>query len=131
MCYVASICTCTRFLNFHIPIVILDSAKEEMKEAELSEITMPPNGVRADPVYIRREKEQPPSLAAQKHPHGTAPSNGVHPSTGAPRAMTYGNDNSSVNRQSRVQGIRPDPIPGNKINPFYFALQATLSIFYR
>ena len=63
-------------------------------------------------VIYFREKQSPPSLLAQKHPHGTSPGQGTHPHTGQPRPYTLGNDNSSVNRQSRVQTTRPDPIPG-------------------
>ena len=66
-------------------------------------------------LFVCREKQSPPSLNAQKHPHGTSPSKDTHPHTGQPRPFTYGNDNSSVNRQSRVQTTRPDPIPGMQV----------------
>lgn len=62
--------------------------------------------------FVYREKQSPPSLNPQKHPHGTSPGKDTHPHTGQARPLTYGNDNSSVNRQSRVQSTRPDPIPG-------------------
>ena len=83
-----------------------------MKEPELTKVSIPENGSKIDPIYIRRVKDEAPGLVAQKHPHGTPPSNPVHSATGAPRPKTYGNDNSSVNRQSRAQAVRPDPIPG-------------------
>lgn len=63
-------------------------------------------------IFCFREKQSPPSLLAQKHPHGTSPGRETHPHTGQPRPYTYGNDNSSVNRQSRVQSTRPDPVQG-------------------
>lgn len=62
-----------------------------------------------------REKQTPPSLSPQKHPHGTSPGRETHPHCGQPRPYAYGNDNSSVNRQSRVQSTRPDPIPGTAL----------------
>ena len=37
---------------------------------ELPEYNMNMNGERPEPVYIKREKQQPPSLNPQKHPHG-------------------------------------------------------------
>ena len=61
---------------------------------------------------IHREKQQPLTLQAPKHPHGTSPTCGVHPQTSQPRPLRYGNDNTSVNRQTRTQSTRPDPIPG-------------------
>ena len=83
-----------------------------MRSDELAVYNMDVNAAPKDPVYLRREKEQPPSLHPQKHPYGVSPPSPVHPHAGQPRPMTYGNDNSSVNRQSRVQSTRPDPIPG-------------------
>lgn len=82
------------------------------KDEKLAEYNMNINGNPAETVYLRREKESPPSLAQPKHPHGTSPSADVHPNTGQLRPLTYGNDNSSMSRQSRVQSTRPDPIPG-------------------
>ena len=79
---------------------------------ELTELDININAPKPEPVYLRREKTSPPSLAPQKHPHGVSPPQPVHPSTGQHRALTYGNDNSSVNRQSRVHSTRPDPVPG-------------------
>ena len=70
------------------------------------------NGMPEETQFLRRQKEPAPSLAQPKHPHGGAPLSSTHPTSGQHRAQTYGNDNSSVNRQSRVQGQRPDPIPG-------------------
>ena len=86
-----------------------------MKEPELTKVSIPANGTKIDPVYIRRVKDEAPGLVAQKHPHGIPPSNPVHSATGTSRPKTYGNDNSSVNRQSRVQAHRPDPIPGKDL----------------
>ena len=63
-------------------------------------------------ICLCRQKQQPPTLSPQKHPHGSNPGREVHPHTSQPRPFTYGNDNSSVNRQSRSQTTRPDPIPG-------------------
>ena len=61
---------------------------------------------------LKREKQQPLTLQASKHPHGNSPTAGIHPQTTQPRPLRYGNDNTSVNRQSRTQTTRPDPIPG-------------------
>ena len=63
-------------------------------------------------ICLCRQKQQPPTLSPQKHPHGSNPGREVHPHTSQPRPFTYGNDNSSVNRQSRTQTTRPVPIPG-------------------
>ncbi|KAL4224796.1 Intermediate filament tail domain-containing protein [Mactra antiquata] len=82
------------------------------QDAVLTEMNVNLNEPKPEPVYLRREKQTPPSLSAQKHPHGSSPSQGIHPHTGQPRPFAYGNDNSSVNRQSRVQSTRPDPVPG-------------------
>ena len=81
-------------------------------EEQLQPYDMNVNAVPAEAEYIRRNLEPSPTLAAPKHPHGTAPLSVAHPSKGDNRAKTYGNDNSSVNRQSRVQPCRPDPITG-------------------
>ena len=80
-------------------------------EEELPELEVPVNGVMAESMYLRREKEEMPSLAAQKHPHGHIPASSTHPHHQHPRVKTYGNDNSSVNRQTRSQ-VKPDPVPG-------------------
>jgi hypothetical protein len=82
------------------------------KEEQLPEFDMNINSRQSEPAYLRRQKEAPPSLSQPKHPHGLAPGEQSHPSTGQARPLTLGNDNSSVNRQSRVQSTRPDPIPG-------------------
>ncbi len=79
---------------------------------ELPEHQTPVNGVHPDNVYLHRQKESAPSLVAQHHPHGVSPPSPVHPHSAQGRERTYGNDNSSVNRQSRSQSARPDPIPG-------------------
>lgn len=79
---------------------------------DFQEYNMDVNAKKPKPVYLRREKENPPSLNPPKHPHGNAPPAPVHPATGQARSLTYGNDNSSVNRQSRVQSTPPAPIPG-------------------
>ena len=67
---------------------------------------------RDDVVYLKREKQPSPSLHAQKHPHGATPPTPTHPHSAGTRSKTYGNDNSSVNRQTRCQSTRPDPVPG-------------------
>ena len=64
---------------------------------------------------LSREKQQPNVLTPQKHPHGTSPGKEIHPHTSQPRPYTYGNDNSSVNRQSRSQTTRPDPVNGKSV----------------
>ncbi|XP_062598156.1 uncharacterized protein LOC134259569 isoform X3 [Saccostrea cucullata] len=78
----------------------------------LTEMTVNINEPKPDSVYLKREKQQPNVLTPQKHPHGTSPGKEIHPHTGQPRPYTYGNDNSSVNRQSRSQTTRPDPVNG-------------------
>lgn len=83
-----------------------------MAEPELTEYNMNTNAAPQEPMYLRREKESPPCLNPPKHPYGTSTPSAVHPAVGQGRSQTYGNDNSSVNRQSRVQSQRPDPIPG-------------------
>ncbi|CAH1257366.1 LMNTD1 [Branchiostoma lanceolatum] len=62
--------------------------------------------------FLRREKESPPSLSPDKHPHGGHPGMATHPQYGDERALIMGNDNSSALRQSRTQNGRPDPVPG-------------------
>ncbi|XP_035673670.1 lamin-B2-like isoform X2 [Branchiostoma floridae] len=64
--------------------------------------------------FLRREKESPPSLSPDKHPHGGHPGMPTHPQYGEERALILGNDNSSALRQSRtqLQNGRPDPVPG-------------------
>ena len=47
----------------------MDYVAEERME-ELEEYNMNMNGEKPEPVYIKREKQQPPSLSPQKHPHG-------------------------------------------------------------
>ncbi|CAG5134934.1 unnamed protein product, partial [Candidula unifasciata] len=70
------------------------------------------SGPRPEPVFIRREKRQPPSLFNSKHPHGNNPSLITHPHTNQARPLHLGNDNSTYSRQSRTQTVRPDPLPG-------------------
>ncbi|XP_060595540.1 uncharacterized protein LOC132749698 isoform X4 [Ruditapes philippinarum] len=96
----------------HTPIPDTGVPTTTGQDEVLTEMNVNLNEPKQEPVYLRREKQSPPSLNAQKHPHGTSPSKETHPHTGQPRPFTYGNDNSSVNRQSRVQSTRPDPIPG-------------------
>ncbi|XP_052066739.1 uncharacterized protein LOC127706276 isoform X3 [Mytilus californianus] len=84
----------------------------QIDDEGLTEMTVNINEQRPEAVYLRRQKQQPPTLSPQKHPHGSNPIKEVHPHTSQPRPFTYGNDNSSVNRQSRSQTTRPDPIPG-------------------
>ena len=81
-------------------------------EEQLPQYDMNVNAPPAEQPYIRRTPAAAPALVPPKHPHGTNPGGNVHPSKGEARAKSYGNDNSSVNRQSRVQGQRPDPIAG-------------------
>ncbi|RUS86141.1 hypothetical protein EGW08_006089, partial [Elysia chlorotica] len=81
-------------------------------DESLTELALDPNGPRPDPVYLRREKQAPPSLTAPRHPHGCSPASTTHPGTGQARPLRMGNDNSSVVRQSRSQTQRPDPVPG-------------------
>ncbi|XP_063398619.1 uncharacterized protein LOC134683324 isoform X3 [Mytilus trossulus] len=84
----------------------------QIDDEGLTEMTVNINEQKPEAVYLRRQKQQPPTLSPQKHPHGGNPIKEVHPHTSQPRPLTYGNDNSSVNRQSRSQTTRPDPIPG-------------------
>lgn len=58
-----------------------------------------------------REKTSPPSLSAQKHPHGNEYVD-IHPQYNEERNKELGNDNSSNQRQSRSQSGKPDPVPG-------------------
>ena len=81
-------------------------------EEQLTQYDMNVNAVPIEQPYIRLEQPPAPCLVPPKHPHGTDPGGNVHPSKGQHRAKSYGNDNSSVNRQSRAQGQRPDPIAG-------------------
>ncbi|XP_052240589.1 uncharacterized protein LOC127851093 isoform X4 [Dreissena polymorpha] len=93
-------------------VQILETAPTQGGQEVLTEMNVNLNEPKPEAVYLRREKQTPPSLTAQKHPHGTSPGTETHPHTGQPRPFLYGNDNSSVNRQSRVQTTRPDPIAG-------------------
>lgn len=99
-----------RFLKKIFMLCIADSQKE-MQE-ELTQFNMDVNAAPAPPVYLRREREDRPSFNPPKHPHGCMPPTQVHPHTGQGRVLTYGNDNSTVSRQSRIQSQRPDPVPG-------------------
>ncbi|XP_077994265.1 prelamin-A/C-like isoform X2 [Glandiceps talaboti] len=58
---------------------------------------------------LKIEKEEQPLLSAAKHPHGLYTGEDPHPSTGASRVRTGGNDNSSYNRQTRSQNSKPVP----------------------
>ncbi|KAL5007318.1 hypothetical protein ScPMuIL_016124 [Solemya velum] len=89
-----------------------DDNSVDFDKDSLTEVTVNINEPRQETVYLRREKQAPPILTAQKHPHGISPGRDVHPTAGQARSFTYGNDNSSMNRQSRSQSTRPDPIPG-------------------
>ncbi|KAK3102723.1 hypothetical protein FSP39_013445 [Pinctada imbricata] len=94
-------------------IVQEDTGDMNQNDADsLTEMTVNINEPKPETIYLRREKQQPPTLSPQKHPHGVSPGKEVHPHTGQSRPLTYGNDNSSVNRQSRSQTTRPDPIQG-------------------
>ncbi|GFR81685.1 intermediate filament tail domain-containing protein 1 [Elysia marginata] len=81
-------------------------------DESLTELALDANGPRPEPIYLRREKQAPPSLSAPRHPHGCSPAASTHPGTGQARPLRMGNDNSSVVRQSRSQTQRPDPVPG-------------------
>lgn len=85
---------------------------QNIETDSLTEMTVNINEPKPDSVYLKREKQQPNVLTPQKHPHGTSPGKEIHPATSQPRPYTYGNDNSSVNRQSRSQTTRPDPVNG-------------------
>lgn len=92
-----------------------DNGKENdcADDESLTELNMDVNGPRPEPVYLKREKQQPLTLgSSNKHPHGNSPGINVHPNTGQARPLRYGNDNTSVQRQSRTQTTRPDPIAG-------------------
>ena len=79
----------------------------------LTELNADVTGLKGNTPYLKRERVSRPCLSAQKHPHGLVPPNHSHPHTGQMRPKVYGNDNSSVNRQSRSQSAKPDPVPGN------------------
>ncbi|XP_071830370.1 lamin-A-like isoform X2 [Apostichopus japonicus] len=61
---------------------------------------------------LKRDKQDPPSLAPAKHPHGQYSQHDTHPGAGETRVKTLGNDGSSLVRQSRSQITRPDAAPG-------------------
>ncbi|XP_048727048.2 uncharacterized protein LOC125645531 isoform X5 [Ostrea edulis] len=95
--------------------VVADGFVQDDQNVEtdsLTEMTVNINEPKPDSVYLKREKQQPNILTPPKHPHGTSPGKEIHPHTSQPRPYTYGNDNSSVNRQSRSQTTRPDPVNG-------------------
>ena len=77
-------------------------------EGKLSELDIPINQPPSHKQVLKRPKSPPPSLSAAKHPHGQSPFSPVHPYRGQFRTWTFGNDNSSVNRQTRIQQ-RPTP----------------------
>ncbi|PAA88851.1 hypothetical protein BOX15_Mlig010331g1 [Macrostomum lignano] len=67
---------------------------------------------REEPATLRREKTMP-CYVSSRHPHAQPTCNSVHPRCDSPRTGLWGNDNSSVNRQSRSQMTRvPDRVPG-------------------
>ena len=103
-----------------------DPRHQTVEMEELTELNMDFNAPKPDPVYLRREKDSAPGLMAQKHPHGTSPPSAVHPASGQGRALTYGNDNSSVNRQSRSQAGKPDPIAGEWCSTWLMVTQFIL-----
>ncbi|XP_070552071.1 lamin-B2-like [Ptychodera flava] len=58
---------------------------------------------------LKVEREEQPLLVAAKHPHGLYTGDNPHPSIGAPRVKSGGNDNSSYSRQARSQNSKPVP----------------------
>ncbi|XP_043825290.1 lamin tail domain-containing protein 1 [Dromiciops gliroides] len=62
-------------------------------------------------VFLKREKEIPPSLFPNCSPWGLSQSCPIHPNYSLFRPLTMNNDGSTLCRQSRTQSARPDPIP--------------------
>ena len=100
-------------------------AGQDMKEEVLTELNADVTGLKGNTPCLKREKASRPCLSAQKHPHGLVPPNQSHPHTGQGRPKVYGNDNSSVNRQSRSQSAKPDPIPGTSCNSLNYLIYDT------
>ncbi|XP_050410944.1 uncharacterized protein LOC126825380 isoform X2 [Patella vulgata] len=65
-----------------------EQAESLGEEENLTEL---PLETKQDPVYLRREKQQPPSLVPQKHPHGTSPAVPTHPHGTNPVVFTHDN----------------------------------------
>ncbi|XP_044534494.1 lamin tail domain-containing protein 1 [Gracilinanus agilis] len=61
-------------------------------------------------VFLKREKELPPSLFPNRSPWCHSPDHPIHPNYSAQRPATIGNDGSTMGRQTRSQSARPDPI---------------------
>ncbi|XP_072509565.1 lamin tail domain-containing protein 1 isoform X3 [Notamacropus eugenii] len=62
-------------------------------------------------VFLKREKEIPPTLFPNRSPWGLSDSCPVHPNYSPFRPLTVSNDGSTLCRQSRLQSTRPEPIP--------------------
>ncbi|XP_036614338.1 lamin tail domain-containing protein 1 [Trichosurus vulpecula] len=62
-------------------------------------------------VFLKREKEIPPSLFPNRSPWGLSSNCPVHPNYSLFTTLTIGNDGSTLCRQSRLQSARGDPIP--------------------
>nr|XP_020820705.1 lamin tail domain-containing protein 1 isoform X7 [Phascolarctos cinereus] len=62
-------------------------------------------------VFLKREKEIPPTLFPNRNPWGLSCNCPVHPNYSLFRPITVGNDGITLCRQSRLQSARPDPIP--------------------
>ena len=103
-------------LSLSLPIVFVFHGMKELSlpQGKVVNITAYLHVLFLMPVSLSicREKQQPPSLQANKHPHGNTTTTPTHPHSGQPRPYRYGNDNSSNNRQSRSQSTRPDPVAG-------------------
>ncbi|XP_027694379.1 lamin tail domain-containing protein 1 [Vombatus ursinus] len=62
-------------------------------------------------VFLKREKEIPPTLFPNRSPWGLSYNCPVHPNYSLFRPITVGNDGSTLCGQSRLQSGRTDPIP--------------------
>ena len=73
------------------------------------------SGLKTAPPYLIKDDSQLNLYDPPKHPHSLSPGRSSHPHVVPARRLIYGNDNSSLVRQTRGHYNRPDPVPGINI----------------
>ncbi|KAI8780563.1 lamin-B2 isoform X1, partial [Biomphalaria glabrata] len=88
------------------------SSKDEKLCENLTEIKTNIDILKSEPIFLRREKQQPPSLSAAKHPHGHTPDACIHPHSNLPSTFRNGNDADTNSLQLRPQTCHSEPSNG-------------------
>ncbi|KAK0068347.1 lamin-B2-like isoform X1 [Biomphalaria pfeifferi] len=88
------------------------SSKDEKLCENLTKIKTNIDILKSEPIFLRREKQQPPSLSAAKHPHGHTPDACIHPHSNLPSTFRSGNDADTNSLQLRPQTCHSEPSNG-------------------